>query len=120
MGLAGKDGGLREDGGGAGGLYCWLLGPIAKKDMSCLLIIQVHAGDNHLILSSSPIWSIVILGHRTDTLTQTLVQLICLILMDITDIQHNLDDNTNSVLKEIFDKKFSVIVHGKKGSFNFV
>ena len=40
--------------------------------------------------------------------------------MDITDIQHNLDDNTNSVLKEIFDKKFSVIVHGKKGSFNFV
>lgn len=36
----------------------WLLGPIAKKDMSCLLITQVHTGDNHLILGSSQIWSI--------------------------------------------------------------
>lgn len=78
LGLAGKDGGLGE-GGGGGGAVLWLLGLIAKKDMSCLLITQVHAGDNHLILSSSLNWSIPHLSSPAtgQTLTQTLGGLIC-------------------------------------------
>lgn len=47
------------------GVISWLQGLIAKKDMSRLLITQVHTRDNNLILSSSLNWSILPLHHRT-------------------------------------------------------
>lgn len=50
---------------GGGGVILWQLDLIAKKDMSRLVITQVHAGDNHFIHSSSFHWSIRLLHPQT-------------------------------------------------------